>query len=135
MGDEANAADTFGQGGEGRRLAGYNDGNGLIYGAKGNRSADFYCYYVDGDSWTTLAQIKPGIENKLPKNGYSGIADGDGHVYMTKGNNTLGFWCYCINGDSWSQLTEVPLTPSAKKVKGGTDMVFVTLNDTATCTC
>ncbi|MEO0079118.1 MAG: kelch repeat-containing protein [candidate division WOR-3 bacterium] len=103
---------------------------GFIYAAKGNKTPDFYRYHVDGDSWQTLAPIKPGTENKLPKKGCYGCADGAGHVFMTKGNNTLGFWEYFVEGDSWVQLTDVPLGNSGKKVKGGTDMVYVVLNDT-----
>jgi hypothetical protein len=37
----------------------------------------------------------------------------------------LGFWRYSIAGDSWFQLTDVPAGPRGKKVKGGTDMVYV----------
>ncbi|MEO0079231.1 MAG: T9SS type A sorting domain-containing protein [candidate division WOR-3 bacterium] len=102
----------------------------LIYAAKGNKTPDCYVYYVDGDSWHTLAPIKPGTENKLPKKGCVGVADGQGHIFMTKGNNTLGFWKYFIQGDSWQQLQDVPLGNSGKKVKGGTDMVYAVLNDT-----
>ncbi|MEO0079746.1 MAG: hypothetical protein ABIK44_03615, partial [candidate division WOR-3 bacterium] len=102
----------------------------LIYAAKGNKTPDFYRYHVDGDSWQTLAPIKPGTENKLPKKGCVGVADGQGHIYMTKGNNTLGFWEYFVEGDSWVQLLDVPLGNSGKKVKGGTDMVYAVLNDT-----
>jgi len=49
---------------------------------------------------------------------------------MTKGNNTQGFWKYYADGDSWEQIADVPLGNSNKKVKGGTDMVYVVKNET-----
>ncbi|MEO0080182.1 MAG: C25 family cysteine peptidase, partial [candidate division WOR-3 bacterium] len=108
----------------------FSEDNQRIYAAKGNKTSDFYCYFVDGDSWQALAQIKPGTENRLPRKGCVGCADGQGHIFMTKGNNTLGFWRYDIGGDSWVQLIDVPLGASGKRVKGGTDMVYVVQNDT-----
>jgi len=103
---------------------------GLIYAAKGNKTSDFYRYYVADDSWQTLAPIKEGTETKLPSKGCVGAADGQGVVYMTKGSNTLGFWKYYAVGDSWLQAEDVPLGASGKKVKGGTDMVYAVVNDT-----
>jgi len=106
------------------------DNGGVIYAAKGNKTSDFYRYYVADDSWQTLAPIKEGTEARLPKKGCVGIADGQGVVYMTKGSNTLGFWKYYAVGDSWLQAEDVPLGASGKKVKGGTDMVYAVVNDT-----
>jgi len=108
----------------------FDPGSNLIYGAKGNKSADFYRYHINGDSWHELTVIPPGTEAKLPYKGCVGAADGAGHVYMTKGNNTLGFWKYYADGDSWEQIADVPLGNSNKKVKGGTDMVYVVKNET-----
>ena len=108
----------------------FDPGSNLIYGAKGNKSADFYRYHINGDSWHELTVIPLGTEAKLPKKGCVGAADGAGHVYMTKGNNTLGFWKYYADGDSWEQIADVPLGNSNKKVKGGTDMVYVVKNET-----
>jgi hypothetical protein len=51
-------------------------------------------------------------------------------VYATKGNGTGGFWRYAADSLAWAQMPDVPLGPSGKKVKGGTDMVYVVENDT-----
>jgi len=101
----------------------YDGGVDLVFGAKGNRRADFYAYVASGDSWYTLASIPLGSEGKLPKDGAAGFSDGNGVLYATKGNNTLGFWKYDAATDVWTQKTDVPLGPSNKKVKGGTDLV------------
>jgi hypothetical protein len=103
----------------------YDAGRGFIYSAKGNKTADFFSYSPARDSWATLAPLPPGREGKPPAKGSSGCADGSGVVYATKGNNTLGFYKYVAARDSWVQLTDVPLGSSRKKVKGGTDMVYV----------
>ncbi|MEO0077762.1 MAG: hypothetical protein ABIK86_02010 [candidate division WOR-3 bacterium] len=106
---------------DGGWLAGY---DGLIYAAKGTKTGDFYCYHPFGDSWRTLASIPAGQENKPPAKGAVGAA-GPGVVYATKGNNTQGFYGYDIARDSWYQLADVPLGTTGKKVKGGTDLVYV----------
>ena len=103
----------------------YDDSMKLVYGAKGNRRGDFYAYFpsASSDSWSQRALIPPGAEGKLPAKGAAGFSDGNAVLYATKGNNTLGFWKYDCVGDSWQQKTDVPLGPSGKKVKGGTDLV------------
>jgi hypothetical protein len=106
-------------------------GSGLIYGAKGNKTADFYSYDATEGLWyEDLAPIERGTEQKLPSKGCRGVCDGQGHVYMTKGNNTVGFWRYSVNGDSWAQLPDVPLGVSNKRVKDGSDLAFAVSSDT-----
>ena len=108
----------------------YNQGNGLIFGAKGYKTGDFYCYDLDDDVWTELCTIPRGPEGRLPRKGCKGVTDGNNYVYMTKGNNTLEFWRYDIAGNTWSRMRSVPEGPSRKKVKGGTDLAYVVKDDT-----
>lgn len=103
----------------------YEQSNGLFYAAKGNKVADFYSYDPIGDTWHLLRLWPEGREMKAPYRGAAAAADGNGHIYATKGNNSLGFWRYDIDGDSWHQLPDVLLGSTGKKVKGGTDLVFV----------
>jgi hypothetical protein len=95
----------------------------IIYAAKGNKTADFYRYSTDTDSWQTLAPIPLGREAKVPGKGAVGVVDGD--VYAVKGNNTQGFWRYVPDLDSWYQMADIPLGTTGKKVKGGSDIVSV----------
>jgi hypothetical protein len=101
----------------------------LIYGIKGAKTADFYSYDYRAGKWTTRKPVPPGREMKLPYKGSRLCADGAGHVFLTKGNNTLGFWRYTAADSSWTQLDDVPLGTMRKKVKGGTDLVFVDKHD------
>ncbi len=99
--------------------------NGLLYGAKGKQTGDFYSYSEAG-GWAARASIPAGPSGKLPYKGAAGCADDDGHLYATKGNGTLEFWKYDIERDSWSQSAYVPMTPEdTKKPKAGTDVAFV----------
>jgi hypothetical protein len=95
-----------------------------IFGARGNKTPDFYCYEPSGDTWHRLASIPAGVENKPPYKGAVGVSDGAGLVYATKGNNTVGFWKYFYVGDSWQQKRPVPLGSSGKKVKAGADLAY-----------
>ncbi|MBM3314504.1 hypothetical protein FJY71_01495, partial [candidate division WOR-3 bacterium] len=102
----------------------------LVYAAKGNKAADFYAYEPLADSWTGLPPIPAGLEARPPYRGAVGVFDGLGAVYATKGNNTQGFWRYSVDSMAWQQLADVPLGNSRKRVKGGTDMVYVVRDDT-----
>jgi hypothetical protein len=44
---------------------------------------------------------------------------------MAKGNNTLGWWSYDPTANAWTQETNVPVGLGKKRVKGGTDVVYV----------
>ncbi len=107
----------------------FNEGNGLVYAAKGYKTTDFYRYHPVGDSWHGLTgmpyETHPLWSRKVPRKGSKGVSDGDNSIYVTQGNNTLGFWRYDIVGGSWGVLPDVPLGPYRKKVKGGTDLAFV----------
>ncbi len=99
------------------------DDGDYIYAAKGNKTPDFYRYVVAGDTWQTLARIPLGREGKVPGKGAVGVVGR--YVYAVKGNNTQGFWRYDPGQDSWFQMADIPLGTTNKKVKGGSDIVFV----------
>ena len=107
---------------------------GIIYGARGNKSGDFYKYTVPEDtvskgSWAALQTWPTGTEGKSASKGANGCYGG-GYVWAVKGNNTPGFWAYSIEDNQWTQKKDVPLGTSNKKVKGGGDVVYVVRNDT-----
>jgi len=103
----------------------YDAGTSLIYGSRGVKQPDFFSYGPVADAWKALAPWLPGTEGKLPSKGSAGCADGEGFIYATKGNNTQGFWKYDAATNAWIQKANVPLGATNKKVKGGTDMVYV----------
>jgi hypothetical protein len=98
---------------------------GKVFAAKGYKTGDFYCYEPVSGAWTELAPWPLGNEAKPPYKGSAGTSDGAGRVYATKGNNNTGFWRYDAGANAWTQLADVPLGVSNKKVKGGTDLVYV----------
>lgn len=100
-------------------------GLGMIYAAKGNKCSDFYRYDPINNDWDTLARWPEGREGKKPGKGATGCSDNAGFVYAVKGNNTLGFWRYNSFYNEWEQLPDVPYEPGNRKIKGGSDMVFV----------
>jgi hypothetical protein len=95
------------------------------YVAKAYKTGDFYSYDPAAGTWTTLPEWPLGVEAKPPYKGANGVSDGNGTIYATKGNNKTGFWKYTTTDSTWTQLTDVPLGLSNKKVKGGTDLVYV----------
>jgi hypothetical protein len=105
----------------------YDNGQEAFFVLKGYKAGDFYAYDRVGSAWTDLAAMPLGIENKPPYKGTNICSDGNGTFYATKGNNTTGFYKYAVDttGGAWTQLADVPLGLSNKKVKGGTDMVYV----------
>ena len=104
-------------------------GEDAVYAAKGYKTTDFYRYSISGNSWTGLSGMPyashPVWSKKAPRKGSKGCYDGDRYVYVTQGNNSLGFWRYDTDSDAWSMLDDVPLGSRRKKVKGGTDMVYL----------
>jgi hypothetical protein len=102
----------------------YDAGRARVYASRGNKQLDFFQYNPAKDSWKALAPWLPGTEGKPPSKGSVGCADGSGTIYATKGNNKLGFYQYDATRDSWHQKKDVPLGPSNKKVKGGTDLAW-----------
>ncbi len=106
---------------------GWDFGTTRLFAARGNKQSDFYSYDVIGDSWTKKADWPDGTEAKKPSKGAVGTAasNQDGTFFALKGNNTTAFWSYSVALDSWKQLRDIPLGTSKKKVKGGSDLVFV----------
>jgi hypothetical protein len=107
----------------------YNRNAGRFYAAKGNKTADFFDYDAVTNDWRGRSQFKLGQEAKLPAGGAVGAGDGTRYVYALKGNNTLGFWRYDAVLDTWLPLTNVPLGHTGKRVKAGSDLAFVTKDD------
>ena len=108
---------------DGAWLVAYPD-SGWLFGAKGNRCGDFYCFDLARDTWYERTLIPTGRENQPPGQGCRGVL-ADTLIYMTKGKNTNGFYRYSIASDSWTQLPDIPFGPTNKKVKGGADLVWV----------
>ena len=105
----------------------YNATRGLVYAAKGHKTAEFYSVDPLSRNWSTLSPMPYAVHprwTKPPGRGARGVSDGRDALYVVQGNNTLGFWRYDIAADAWHVLPDVPEGVSRRKVKGGTDMVY-----------
>ncbi|MFO7651170.1 MAG: hypothetical protein R6X13_07540 [bacterium] len=100
------------------------EGQEMLFAAKGYKTADFYGYAPRSAAWFDLPQIPPGLSGRSPYKGAAACGDGNGVLYATRGNNTLEFYRYS-HPAGWTTLAEVPIGIYNKKVKGGTDMVYV----------
>jgi hypothetical protein len=71
--------------------------DGAIYALKGNNTCEFWCYFVNGDSWKELDTI-PSYgstgKKKRVKAGGDIVATGASKFFAFKGNKTLEFWQY-----------------------------------------
>jgi len=96
------------------------DNSGAIFGAKGNKTSDFYAFDPNADGWTTLTAI-PSPAGK----GAAGCAGGNGSIYSVTGANTLNFYEYSVAGKTWIKRTDVP-AGAGKKIKGGAALAWGT---------
>jgi len=101
----------------------------LVYAFKGNNTTEFYMYNTYRDSWFVREPIPPEGDSgrgrtKRVRTGGQLAADTSGNIYAFKGNNTLEFWKYSTADRTWTQEPDYPLV-SRKKLKGGSDLVFV----------
>ncbi len=100
------------------------EGLGLLFAAKGSRTADFYGYNLLTGEWQELPPIPAGPSGRAIYRGAAACSDGNGTVYATRGNNTIEFQRYRHN-QGWVDLADVPPGVYGKKIKGGTDLVYV----------
>lgn len=100
------------------------ENHGLLFAAKGSKTADFYCYDLQTGEWQELPPIPTGPSGRAVYRGASACSDGDGTVYATRGNNTLDFQRY-RHGEGWSNLPDVPPGAYGRKIKNGADVVYV----------
>ena len=102
-------------------------GDSLVYAFKGNNTLEFYKYNIGRDSWAVAETIpyQGRTTRKRVKAGSGLAADTGRSIYALKGNNSLDFWRYTVGGDSWRQLDDVPIGTLNKRVKAGSDMVYV----------
>ncbi len=74
----------------------YYEGN--IYVLKGSNTCEFWCYYIDGDSWQELEPMpeygSTGKRKRI-KAGADMVFGGDA-LYALKGNKTVEFWRYAF---------------------------------------
>ncbi len=109
---------------EGGWLA-YDASKGVIFGAKGNKTSDFYGFDPNTDGWAEKLAIPAGTGGKAVSKGAAGCANGLGKVYAVSGYNTLTFSEYDAATNTWAPRKDFPLG-AGKKLKGGAGLAWGT---------
>jgi len=111
------------------------------YAAKGRKTAEFYSWSLVSGLWAGLPSLpyathpNPHWASKPPGKGSDGVCDARGSVFVLHGSSTLAWWRYDIPTGTWHVLADVPEGPSGKKVKGGTDLVYLRRADSGYVYC
>ncbi|MDH5683306.1 MAG: T9SS type A sorting domain-containing protein, partial [candidate division WOR-3 bacterium] len=102
-------------------------GNDQIFALKGANTNEFYSYDINLDAWKPKDTMPYSpYRRKRVKRGAALCYDGRNTIYAIKGSNTLEFWAYTYTAvsDTWLMMIDVP--PGARRIKGGSDIVYVT---------
>lgn len=104
------------------------NGNPAVYIAAGNKTGAFSKLDLQTMTLSPKAQIPPDpVKSRFTGKGASGVGIGD-VIYATVGNSTTALFQYVTIKDSWRKVSDVPLGPSGKKVKDGSDLERMTIN-------
>jgi len=106
-------------GGSGLAFVPKGDSN-FVFLVKGNRTREFYAYYVQGDTWLRRESIPVGYSPRiLPDYGSSTATDGYNYIYLLK-STTNELYVYNVTNNTWTAARGLPfgdLRPT--KVKAG----------------
>ena len=94
----------------------------LVLALKGNNTDELYIYNANQGTWS---QGTPITGRKRVKYGAQLEGDTSGNAYAFKGNNSVEFWQYSVLYRTWTQKLDYPLAPSNRKLKAGSNLVFV----------
>jgi hypothetical protein len=103
----------------------------FVYLVKGNKTNEFYAYYIEGQEWLTKDTIPFNkTYKKLLDNGTCYTTDGLNYIYLLlKKYNEL--WRYDITNNVWEQKQDmINLNLTIKKVGPGSAMTYDTDNNT-----
>jgi|GEM_PF-1107918 len=118
--------------GGGKKIKG---GAGLVYAQKGdssfvfclkgNKTREFYAYYIQGDTWLKRKEAPAGPSQKGFDKGSCLACDGNNTIYLLKAKYNE-FYAYDMAGDSWLTKKTMPIQTAwgKKKVKDGGSMTF-----------
>ena len=91
----------------------------FVYCLKASNTPEFYCYYVEGNTWLGRADAPLGLSAKKYDKGSCLTIDGRRTTYALKGKYNE-FYAYDVERDSWTTLSPLPLYNSTgKKKKAG----------------
>ncbi|MEO0115032.1 MAG: T9SS type A sorting domain-containing protein [candidate division WOR-3 bacterium] len=97
----------------------------LVFCLKGNKTREFYAYYVQGDTWLKRKEAPLGLSQKGYDKGSCLTYDGENTIYLLKAKYNE-FYAYYITGDSWQTKQPMPIQTALgkKKVKDGGSITF-----------
>ncbi len=74
--------------------------------------------------WVQRENIPSGWRRRKVKEGTAVHAPTTNRVYVMKGSNTNELWYYDVASKSWDTLASMPLGPSGRRARDGTDLTY-----------
>jgi hypothetical protein len=100
-------------------------GDDYVYALKGNKTFEFWRYYVQADTWEPMADVPHGTNLRGMGDG-SCLVNAGGTIYALRGSyNDL--YAYDIGNDTWATRSPMPFVGRVgrkKKAKLGTDVCY-----------
>jgi hypothetical protein len=107
---------------------------GLLYGAKGNNSCEFWRYdplAENGNHWHQCVNVPAGSKAIREGSGCAGVTLGGlPYVYFLKGSGTYEFYRYNIAGNTWETMASAPGAADRKPFKNGSCLSYDQDSDT-----
>ncbi len=110
------------------------DTSDCIFAMKGSKTAEFYLYFINSNSWQQAASPPTGVSGRVGyKKGSCLAYDGDSLVYVLKGYYG-DFFQYNVQQNTWTELRRYDRTiylnrdGRKKKIKDGAGLAFVNGN-------
>lgn len=96
-----------------------------VYAMKGNKTTEFYAYYVQGDTWLPKETLPRSARGKGMVDG-SCLVNAGGTLYALRGTYNE-FFAYDIGSDTWTVRASLPFygrTGRSRKAKWGSALAY-----------
>jgi hypothetical protein len=100
-------------------------GDGMVYGAKGNGTLEWWQFDPVANTWTEKASVLSGAKALKEGVGSAAVTIGsDDYVYLLRGSGTWDFMRYKVGTDAWETRAPAPGGVSTKAYKNGSSICY-----------
>ena len=100
-------------------------GDGMVYGAKGNGTLEWWQFDPVANTWTEKASVLSGAKALKEGVGSAAVTIGsDDYVYLLRGSATWDFMRYKVGTDAWETRAPAPGGVSTKAYKNGSSICY-----------